>query len=288
MKETFLLTAMRSAAKRIPLGLGLALAAAILHLNATAQDVNLGTANSFAVLANSTITFDGSGNTVSGDVGLYSGTSITGLASVTLAGTVHQTDAVAMNAQSDLTTAYNHALGLSSTDLSSYLNGAYELGNLTLTPGVYSFDSQVVLTGTLTLNNEGNPDAVFVFKVGTALTTDSGSSVVEEENGLGDIPPNPGISVFWQVGSSATLGGSDFVGNVLANQSITVGTGVTVDGRVLAENAAVTLDGSDTIIAPPAEPQVSEVPDTGSTLLLLGSGLAALSAFGRRFSVLLR
>jgi type VI secretion system secreted protein VgrG len=119
---------------------------------------------------------------------------------------------------------------------------------------------------------------VFVFQIGTALTTASGSSVVTIHDG----PPetsHPGISVFWQVGSSATLGTTtSFEGNILAQTSITANTGATVLGRLLAETGAVTLD-SNTITAPPAE----NVPDTGSTLLLLGSGLATLLAFRQRF-----
>jgi type VI secretion system secreted protein VgrG len=194
-------------------------------------------------------------------------------------------------AKNDLATAYGHAAGLTPTATIGSLTG--ELGGLTLTPGVYNFTSSSAdLTGTLTLNDEGNPDAVFVFQIGSTLTTASDSSVVEEDiSSTGAITPdaNPGMSVFWQVGSSAVLGtGTQFAGNILAYASITDDSGSTVQGRLLAENAAVTLENT-TINVPPAE-TAEEVgaPDTGSTLLLLGAGLSALCAFGRRFSVLLR
>jgi type VI secretion system secreted protein VgrG len=190
-------------------------------------------------------------------------------------------DGVALQAQNDLTTAYNQAAGLAVTQT---LTGI-DLGGLTLTPGVYFFSSSAQLTGMLTLNGEGLTDPVFVFQIGSTLTTASGSSVVTTNDGNSS---TPGISVFWQVGSSATLGtGTAFEGNILALTSITANTGATIlDGRVLARNGAVTLDGNS-IMAPPAEViggggGGENVPDTGSTLLLLGSGLAALLGFRRR------
>jgi hypothetical protein len=164
-----------------------------------------------------------------------------------------------------------------------------------LTPGVYFFASSAQLTGTLYLNDEGLNDPVFVFQIGSTLTTASGSSVVELNQGANTIP---GTSIFWQVGSSATLGTTTaFDGNILAYTSITMNTGATdLDGRLLAMGGggvggAVTLD-DNTITAPPAEVPTTggggSAPDTGSTLLLLGAGLSALCAFGRRFYVLLR
>jgi hypothetical protein len=275
MKEPILLTATRNGAKRMPVGLFVALAMTLLRQDAMATpDVNLGTANDFSILAGSAITFTGP-NTISGDIGSYPTTSITGLAGVTFVSGANETSdtGLMISAKNNLTTAYNTAVGLKPAQAITTGN----LGGLTLTPGVYSFSTAALLTGTLTLNSEGNPDAVFVFQIGTSLTTASGSSVVTINGGS-----TPGISVFWQVGSSATLGTSSaFEGNILANQSITLDTDATVlDGRLLAENGAVTLD-DNTITAPPAEKITGgggSVTDNGSTLLLLGSGLAALVA----------
>ena len=212
--------------------------------------MNLGTANNFAVLAGSTITSTGASVINGGNVGLSPGTAITGFppATITPPFTTHVADGVALQAQNDLIAAYNSAAGLAPNQI---LTGQ-DLGGLTLTPGVYFFASSAQLTGVLTLNNEGNPDAVFVFQIGSTLTTASDSSIVTINDG--SIPNlTPGISVYWQIGSSATLGtGTDFEGNILANTSITANTGATVDGRLLAENGAVTLD-DNTITAPPAE-----------------------------------
>jgi hypothetical protein len=248
----------------------------MLHFDANADEVNLGTANNFAVLAGSAVT--SAGNTViNGDLGLSPGTSVTGFGPGIVNGTTHFGDAVALQAQNDLNTAYNTAAGLAPTENLTGQN----LGGLTLTPGVYFFSSSAQLTGTLTLNGEGLVDPVFVFQMGSTLTTASDSSVVTIND---DGSSTPGISVFWQVGSSATLGtGTTFEGNILAMTSITATTGATdLDGRLLAENGSVTLD-DNTITAPPAEEQGSSVPDGGGTIPLLGSAVAALIAFKSRF-----
>lgn len=265
--------AAQNSAGRISTGLILATALIVPHTNAGAQEVNLGTANNYAVLAGSAITSTGA-TVINGGLGLSPGSAVTGSPNVT--GLYDVDDAPAVLAQKDLTTAYNTAAGLAPNE---NLTGQ-DLGGLTLTPGVYFFASTAQLTGTLTLNDEGNPDAVFVFQIGSTLTTASDSSVVTIND---DGSTTPGISTFWQIGSSATLGTTTaFEGNILAQTSITAETGATdLDGRFLAENGAVTLD-DNTITAPPPEGQTSSVPDTGSTLLLLGTGLAALFAFGRR------
>ena len=204
---------------------------------AAAQSVPLGTADSFAVLAGAGITNTGP-TTVNGDLGTYPTTTETGTASVTITGTNHAGDAVTQGAKTDLATAYNTAAGEGPTTAI-----AADLAGQTLTPGVYNSASSIGLSGALTLNGGGNPNAVFVFQAGSTLTTGSGSPV-NLINGA------QSCNVFWQVGSSATLGtGSTFRGTILALTSITVTTGVTVDGRVLARNGAVTLD-TDTITKP--------------------------------------
>jgi len=203
--------------------------------------VNLGTTESFAVLAGSTVTNTGStviSGSAGGNVGVWPGSAITGFPPATISdGVAHAADAVAQQAQVDLTTAYNDAAGRTVT---SNLTGQ-DLGGLTLTSGVYSFDSSAQLTGNLILDAEGNPDAAFIFQIGSALTTASASSI-SLINGARY------CRVFWQVGSSATLGTStQFIGHIFALSSITAATGVTVQGQLLARNGAVTLD-SNTII----------------------------------------
>jgi hypothetical protein len=197
--------------------------------------VPLGSSSSFAVLGGSTVTNTGS-SVITGNVGSSPGSSITGFPpGVVAGGAIHAADAVAGNAQTDLTTAYNIAAGIAcGTDLTGQ-----DLGGLTLTPGVYCFSSSAGLTGTLTLNMLGNPNAFFLFKIGSTLTTASGSSIVVTNSGGVLCPPN----LFWQVGSSATFGtGTSFTGNVLALTSITLTTGASLNGRALARNGAVTLD----------------------------------------------
>jgi hypothetical protein len=201
---------------------------------AAATAVPLGTAGSFAVLAGAGITNTGP-TTVSGDLGTFPTTTVTGAGSLTINGTNHAGDAVTQQAQTDLVTAYNNAAAQGPTNPI-----VADLGGQSLPPGVYNSASSIGLTGALTLNGGGDPNAVFVFQAGSALTTASASSVVL-------INGAQSCNVFWQIGSSATLGtGSTCRGTVIALQSITVTTGVTVDGRVLARNGAVTLD-TDTI-----------------------------------------
>ncbi|MBA3435945.1 MAG: DUF3494 domain-containing protein, partial [Chloroflexi bacterium] len=215
--------------------------------SAAAHDaVGLGTARSFAVLAGSTVTNTGP-TVVTGDLGVSPGTAITGFPPGLVIGTQHAADAVAAQAQSDLTIAYNDAAG---RPCDSNRSGQ-DLGGRTFTDGTYCYDSSAQLTGTVTLNGQGDPDAVFIFQIGSTLTTAS-ASTVDLINGA------QACNVFWQVGSSATLGtNTTFVGNILALTSITLNTSSTVDGRTLARNGAVTLDSNvidRATCAPDAEP----------------------------------
>jgi type VI secretion system secreted protein VgrG len=202
-------------------------------IHARAAFINLGTASSFAVLGGSTVTNTGS-SSVHGDLGSWPGAAITGFPPGTVTGgTIHSADAVAMQAHADLQTAYNFAAAeTGATDLTGQ-----NLGGLSLTPGVYSFSSSAQLTGALTLNTLGNPNAVFVFQIGSTLTTASSASVNFINGGQGG-------DLFWQVGSSATLGtNTTFAGTILALSSITLTTGANLEvGRALALNGAVTMD----------------------------------------------
>jgi hypothetical protein len=228
----------------------------------------LGTAANFAVLAGSTVTNTGS-TTISGNLGVWAGTAVTGFPPgvVVPPSVIHAGDAVAQLAQNDNTTAYNTLAGLPFVE---NLTGQ-DLGGLVLTPGVYHFDSSAQLTGTLTLNAEGSDNALFVFQIGSTLTTAS-SSDVQVING------GPGDGVFWQVGSSATLGTSTvFEGNILALVSITLNTNAIIPcGRALAQNGAVTLDTNVistacTATAGWSPTQASELGGPGGNM---GSGLS--------------
>lgn len=197
----------------------------------TQGTVNLGTATPFGVLGGSAVTNTGP-TIINGDLGVSPGTSITGFPPGIVNGTTHATDAVATQAEADTTTAYKNAAGRAPDQ---NLTGT-DLGGLTLDSGVYKFSSSAGLTGDLTLDGQGNPDAVFIFQIGSTLTTASASNV-NLINGA------QACHVFWQVGSSATLGTTtNFVGNVLAYTSVTANTGATVNGRLLAQNGAVTMD----------------------------------------------
>jgi len=244
-----------------------------LHSQACAQTVNLRTAGSFAVLAGAEVTSTGP-TVLYGDLGVSPGASITGFPPGIVNGTIHAADGVALQAKADLVTAYNDAAGRSPT---ADLTGQ-DLGGLTLLPGVYSFSSSAQLTGGLTLNALGNPDSVFIFQIGSTLTTASSSSVRFINGG-------DGCNVFWQVGSSATLGTDTFFnGHILALSSITMNTGADiVDGSALARNGTVTLDENviDVRGCLTGTPPGDAVPEPAS-ILMFSAGLGALATLRRR------
>ena len=193
---------------------------------------SLGSAQRFAVLAGSTVTSTGP-SVITGNLGVSPGSAVTGFPpGVMVSGAIHGADAAALAAQDAVTAAYDNLVGQACTqDLTGQ-----NLGGRTLTAGVYCFSSSAQLTGTLVLDGRGDANAVFIFKMGSTLTTASAASVVLTNGGSAS-------NVFWQVGSSATLGTTtSFAGNILALASITVTTGVHVTGRTLARNGAVTLD----------------------------------------------
>ena len=229
----------------------------LLASSAGAAPVPLGAADGFAVLAGTTVTNTGP-SLIEGDLGVYPGTAVIGFPPALLTGgTIHGADGVAMQAEVDLTTAYDDAAGRSST--------ATVFGDLvgaTLMPGVYVSATSLGLSGDLTLDGGGDPDAVFVVRTGSTLTFGSGSRVLL-------IGGAQACNVFWQVGSSATLGASSAtVGSILASTSITLATGATLRGRALARSGAVTLD-TNTVTRAPCSPTPPPTPpsatDTSAT-----------------------
>jgi Ice-binding-like/PEP-CTERM motif len=241
---------------------------ALCTVSVQASTIHLGTAGSYAVLAGSSVINTGS-SVLTGNLGVSPGSAVTGFPPGIVNGTINKANGPAAQAQSDLTAAYITAAGLTPT---ATLTGK-DLGGMTLTPGVYFFATSAQLTGTLTLNTLGNPNAVFVFQIGSTLTTASNSAVVFA-NSLTD------KNVFWQVGSSATLGTSTaFEGNILALSSITLNTSASITcGSALAQIGAVTLQ-DNTISS--CGGGTTTVPEPG-TLGLLGTGLAILAGAARR------
>ncbi len=195
---------------------------------------SLGQAAKFAVLAGTTVTNTGPSSIV-GDLGVAPGTAVTGITPAMVVGAIHAGDAAALAAQQDLTGANN---ALRRDACTTDLTGS-DLGGRTLTSGVYCFPtSDAKLTGTLVLDAKGDARAVFIFQMALAFSTTATSRVQLVGGAVA-------CNVFWQVGSSATIGGaSTFAGNILATTSITLGAGVLVDGRALALNGAVTMDTS--------------------------------------------
>jgi hypothetical protein len=204
----------------------------------------LGSADRFAVFSGGTVeNARGTTTTITGDLGTYPGNTAVGLTPPVVVGTQHLGDEVAQGAASDVAIAYGR-LSASNLPCGTDLTGL-DLGGMRLVPGVYCFSSTAALTGTLTLDAQKNADAVWVFQVGSALTTASDSQVVVI-NGT----PAQMCNVFWQITSAATLGtNSVFGGNVLAYAAVTVTAGTSVVGRTFALTAKVSMDTNTVSIA---------------------------------------
>ena len=208
-----------------------ALTAPSRAFSAEVATVGLGTASSYSVLAGQTVTNTGP-SVLGRDLGVFPNNAVTGFPPGVVGGATHKGDAVADQAQQDLTTAYNDAAGRPTNE---NLTGQ-DLGGKTLIAGVNTFSTSAQLTGQLTLDGEGDPRAVFIFQIGSTLTTASASSI-------NLVRGAQSCNVFFQIGSSATLGtGTDFVGTILALTSISANSGATINGRLLARNGSVTLD----------------------------------------------
>jgi len=246
----------RTAIVAASIGAALTLLAAPMSASAAIPDggIDLGTATPYGVLAGSTVTNTGP-TTITGDVGLSPGSAITGFPPGIVNGVFHAADAEAIQAKTDLTTAYNQAAGLVPTT-----TGLGNLGGLSLVPGVYA-GNLLSITGTLTL--EGTAASIWVFQAANTLTTASSSNIIINGGATA-------CNVFWQVGSSATFGtGSNFAGTVMAQTSITANTGATFAGRLLALTGATTLDTN--VLTRPAgcdvtSPTVTSSAPTGATV----------------------
>jgi hypothetical protein len=234
---------LRTSHRRINRGVAAAVASVLLSAlavpaaHAVATSPPLGSAVNFAAVAATTITNTGP-TIVNGDLGVSPGTAIVGFPPGQVNGTIHAGDGPAATAAADVLTAYNFAAG---EPCDQTLTVA-DLGGQTLPPAVYCFTSTTVgLTGTLTLDAGGDPNAAWVFKTGSTLVTASNSAVVL----IGGATPCNNDNITWQVGSSATLGSAtSFLGNILASASVTLNTGATSSGSLYAHTGAVTMDSN--------------------------------------------
>ena len=232
-------------AKWMQMGLVLAVVLFFPHQDAMAgqEPVNLGWADSFAALAGTTITST-SGGTINGNVGVWPGTTfVVGAQPVKVNGTVYLGDHVAQQAQGALTVAYNDAAGRTLNVIVS----AGELGGKTLAPGLYKSapGSFTITSVDLTLDAQGDPNAVWIFQMASTLVVGNGRQIILAGGAQA-------CNIFWQVGSSATLGTTSVVkGNILALTAISIKTGARLDGRALARNAAVALDANTVTRQPP-------------------------------------
>lgn len=251
-----------SPCKGITIGIALALSFGLLQHKAEAAllAVDLSSAADFAILAGGGITIAAPVNSteIDGDIGTHATTSITGTENLILHGGNHGGNATTQQAKIDLGDAYTDAAERP-VDVTFPL--IHDIGGLSLVSGVYNAPSSLSVNGVLTLDGGGDPDAVWIFQIGSTLVTATGSSV-NLINGA------RASNVFWQVGSSATLGvDSQFAGSILAQESITLNTGADLVGQALARVGEVTLDNNNITI-----------PETGSSVLCaLGLSLALLS-----------
>ncbi len=210
---------------------------------AAEQPVDLGVAASFGVLAGTTVTnAPGPQTIINGDLGVYPGTAITGFPPGIVTGNTYAGGPVAANAQAALAVAYDDASGRSTAPVTV----AGNLGGQTLPPGLYkSTSSLAVSSGDLTLDGQGDPNAVFIFQIASTFTMTSGRKVILVR---GAQPKN----IFWQIGTSATFGTTSIIkGTILAGISITMETGATLDGKALAKNGGVTIGGGTAVTANP-------------------------------------
>jgi hypothetical protein len=231
--------------------------------------VPLGSAANFGVLAGSTVTNTGA-TLVTGSLGVSPGSAVTGFPPGTVNGAMHLADPTSAQAQTDLTTAYTNAAGRPAGT-----TVAGDIGGQTLTPGVYTSSSTLGITGNLTLTGAG----VFIFQIGSGLTTASGSQVILAGGATAD-------NIFWQVGSSATLGTTSiFYGDILAQASITENTGAVLNGRALARTGAVTLHGNTDTSPDGSGPGFTPAP---SSVILVAIGLACVALYQGRKRLLWR
>ena len=232
-----------------------------LQPHAMAQTfVNLGAASSYAVVAGAAGISNAGTTTISGDT-----TAITGGSFNFLTGANHGGDSFALAAIAAVRTVYTNAAA--QTPITTTYPAASDLGGLTLGPGIYYDSSSFGITvSPLTLNGGGDPNAVFIFHAGSTLTTSANISLTNSAQAA---------NVFWLVGTSATIGGTSFSGSVLALADLTLGAGVTVNGRLLAPNGAVTLSGNS-ITVPTA------IPEPATTALIAAFGALGLAVWRRR------
>ena len=241
--------------------LSLAITGVFNCISTVSANSTLGTAQGFSVLSASAVT--NTGNTsLSDNLGVSPGTAVTGLGSITMGGTVHKNDALAVQAQKDALSAFTT---LGALKFNTNLTGV-DLGTQVLTPGVYEFNTSAQLTGELTLNAQNQANATYVFEIGSTLTTASNAIINLINNANG-------VNIYWLVGSSATIGtGTNFAGTILADQSITLNSGATIEyGRAIALNAAVTMDHNT----------ISSVP-LPAALPLMASGIGSFWLLRRR------